>query len=87
MPIETIDEFKEAFMANKEPYGKVPYADPGYQSDKVKRYPIDTEAHVRAAWSYINVPKNQRFYSSEQVGNIKARIKAAAKKYGIKISE
>lgn len=35
---------------NKEPYGSVAYADPGYQSDGKKRYPIDTEAHIRAAW-------------------------------------
>ena len=36
-------------MAANEPYGAVTYADPGYQSDGVKRYPIDTEAHTRAA--------------------------------------
>ena len=39
--------------ANK-PYGKVSYADPGYQEDGKARYPIDSAAHCRAAWSYIN---------------------------------
>lgn len=72
---------------SKKPYGNVTYADPGYQDDGVKRYPLDTEAHVRAAWSYINMPKNQKAYSSEQVSAIKSRIKTAAKKFGIEISD
>ena len=45
-----------ALRANKEPYGSVEYADPGYQSDGVKRYPLDTEKHVRAALSYFGQP-------------------------------
>jgi len=62
------------------PYGDVRYADPGYQSDKQKRYPIDNEQHIRAAWSYINKPKNASQYTAEQVDRIKARIIAAWKK-------
>jgi hypothetical protein len=61
----------------------VTYADPGYQADGKARYPLDTEAHCRAAWSYINMPKNAAKYSSEQLARIKAKIKAAGKKYGI----
>jgi len=72
--------------ADKTPHGNVEYADPGYQDDKVKRYPIDTEAHVRAAWSYINVAKNQKPYTAEQVSSIKAKIESAAKKFSIKIA-
>src|ERR1700751_3337896 len=49
------------------PYGDVEYADPGYQSDGKKRYPIDTAAHIRAAWNYINQAKNQEPYSADQV--------------------
>jgi phage head maturation protease len=71
----------------KKPYGDVTYADPGYQKDKKKRYPLDSEAHCRAAWSYINMPKNAAQYTSEQVKAIKGRIKSAAKKYGIDISD
>lgn len=71
----------------KQPYGDVPYADPGYQQDKQKRYPLDTAAHVKAAWSYINMPKNASQYSSEQLASIKDKIKAAAKKFGIEISD
>lgn len=71
----------------QQPYGQVQYADPGYQKDKQKRYPIDTEAHVRAAWSYINQAGNASLYSPKQLAAVKRRIIAAAKKYGIQISE
>ena len=70
-----------------EPYGDVEYADPGYQNDKQKRYPIDSEEHVRAAWSYINQEKNANMYTAEQLNTIKSRIKSAAKKFGIEISD
>jgi hypothetical protein len=72
---------------SKKPYGDVKYADPGYQSDKQKRYPIDTAAHVRAAWSYINQADNAKLYSAAQLSRIKSRIKSAAKKFGIEIQE
>lgn len=52
---------------------KVAYADPAD-----KKYPIDTEEHIRAAWSYINMPKNADKVSN--VKEIKARIIAAWKK-------
>jgi HK97 family phage prohead protease len=60
-------------------YGDVKYADPGYQSDGKKRYPIDTEKHIRAAWNYINKPKNAGKYSADEVKHIKAKIVAAWK--------
>jgi len=58
---------------------EVNYADPGYQSDGKLRYPIDTERHIRAAWSYINIPSNARRYTDDQVKRIKANIIAAWK--------
>lgn len=73
--------------ADKEPYGDVSYADPGYQADKKKRYPLDTEEHVRAAWSYINMPKNASKYSSEQLSSIKGKIKAAMKRVGAEVGK
>ena len=62
------------------PYGNVTYAD-----SKNGKYPIDTAEHVRAAWSYINMPKNQKGYSPTELASIKGRIKTAAKKFGIDI--
>jgi HK97 family phage prohead protease len=66
------------------PYGDVTYADP-----KNGKYPIDTEAHARAAWSYINQAKNAAMYPMNGVtlGEVKDRIKAACKKFGIDISD
>jgi len=74
-------------FAEKEPYGDVDYADPGYQADKKKRYPLDTEKHVRAALSYINQEENASKYSSEDLTKVKNKIKSAAKKLGIKVEE
>ena len=61
------------------PYGDVEYADPGYQDDKKRRYPIDTEKHIRAAWSYISKPKNAGKYSADELKRIKDKIIAAWK--------
>ena len=71
----------------KKPYGDVPYADPGYQDDGKSRYPLDSEDHVRAARNYINQKDNQKPYTADEVAKIKARIKAAGLKYGIKFEE
>jgi phage head maturation protease len=60
------------------PYGDVEYADPGYRDGK-KRYPIDTEGHIRAAWNYIHKPKNAGEYSAEQLKHIKSKIISAWK--------
>jgi len=68
----------------KKPYGNVAYADP-----KNGKYPIDTKAHVKAAWSYINQAKNAAKYplNGVSLSSVKAKIKAAAKKFGITISD
>lgn len=79
-------DLKRGYPNAEKPYGDVKYADPGFR-DNTKRYPIDTEEHVRAAWAYINVAKNAAFYSPEQLKRIKNAIKRAAKKFGIEISD
>ncbi|WP_063886830.1 HK97 family phage prohead protease [Rhodococcus sp. LB1] len=71
----------------KKPYCDVEYADPGYQEDGKKRYPLDSEDHVKAAWSYINQEKNAAKYDSKDLARIKARIRAAAKKFGIELKD
>lgn len=58
-------------------YGDVSYADPGYCPDGRKRYPIDTERHIRAAWAFIHQPGNTRRYTAAQLEQIKARIVTA----------
>jgi phage head maturation protease len=65
----------------KKPYGDVEYADP-----EDGKYPIDTAEHCRAAWSYVNQAKNATVLG-DKLNAVKARIKAACKKFGIEISE
>jgi hypothetical protein len=72
---------------SKKPYGDVEYADEGLQSDGVYRYPIDTEEHAKSAWSYINKDSNASKYSADDLAKVKAKIKAACKKFGVEISD
>lgn len=76
-----IDKRKDTNPKNGEhKYGDVHFAD-----EVNNKYPIDTEEHVRAAWSYINHPKNAAEYTPEDAELIRKHIKTAAKKFGIKI--
>lgn len=59
-------------------YGNVTFADPTNN-----KYPIDTEEHVRAAWSYIHMPRNADEYSAADLQTIENRIRKAGEKYGI----
>lgn len=56
-------------------YGDVKFAD-----EDNKKYPIDTEEHIRAAWNYINKKKNAAKYSAEDLKTVKGKIVAAWKK-------
>lgn len=56
-------------------YGDVTFAD-----EKNKKYPIDTEEHIRAAYNYINHPDAAGKYSPAEVTTIKNKIIAAWKK-------
>ena len=62
--------------------GDVEFADPVNN-----KYPIDTAEHVRAAWSYINHKDNAAKYAKDEVETIKGRIKRAASKHGVEISD
>ena len=70
--------------ADNKPYGNVTYADP-----KNGKYPIDTEERARAAWDYINKAKNAGEYPMNGVtlSEVKGRIRAACKRFGIEISD
>ncbi len=71
---------------SSKPYGNVVYADPGYQSDGKRRFPLDSEQHCRAANLHINQKGNSSKYTADQLVTIKARIKSALKKYGVEVS-
>ncbi|WP_040157393.1 DUF6582 domain-containing protein [Nigerium massiliense] len=61
-------------------YGDVEFADPVNN-----KYPIDSAAHVRAAWSYINKDANAAKYNKTEVDRIKERIKKAARRHDVEI--
>lgn len=63
--------------------GEDKYGDVKFADEKNKKYPIDTEEHVRAALSYWGMPKNREKYSAEDQATIGGKIRAAAKKLGI----
>lgn len=63
-------------------YGDVEFADPTN-----KKYPIDSEQHVRSAWSYINKKSNADKYDPDEVEAIKGRITRAAKRFDIDIND
>ena len=57
------------------------YALPGY------RYPIDTPEHVRAAIGYLSHKKNQSYYPPKVLAEGWRKIRRAAKKFGISMSD
>ncbi|MGH8321608.1 MAG: DUF6582 domain-containing protein [Gammaproteobacteria bacterium] len=59
--------------------GEHKYGDVKFADEKNKKYPIDTAAHIRAAWNYIHKPKNAAEYDAADVAKIKAKIVAAWK--------
>lgn len=74
---------KSAPAPTKAPPGS--YADPGYQGDKAPRFPVDTLAHARAAWSYIHQAKIAESYTPAQLKRIKGRIAKSLGKFGVKV--
>lgn len=63
-----------------------PFADPGYQADKKKRYDLSSKAKAKAAWSYIGQADNARLYTSAQLKRIRQRIAKALKGFGVQVS-
>lgn len=61
------------------------YADPGYQDDKMPRYPLDSRDQTKAAWSYIGMPKNAKLYTANQLKRVKQRITKALRGFGVKV--
>jgi HK97 family phage prohead protease len=55
----------------------IDYADPGYQADGRKRYPLDSERHIRAAWAFIHIASNAAPYTAGELDRVTSRIVAA----------
>lgn len=67
--------------------GEHKYGDVTFADQTNKKYPIDTPEHVRAAWSYINHQDNAAKYDQDEVAAIKERIRQAAARHGVTISD
>ena len=75
----SLDEMLEAIRLAKAKKDEGKYGDVEYADTANKKYPIDTEEHIRAAWSYINKEKDAAEYSADELKTVKARIIAAWK--------
>lgn len=76
--VELID-YGLALRAKTPQEGVNKYGDVKFADDKNKKYPIDTEEHIRAAWNYIHKKKNAAEYSAEELAAVKSKIVAAWK--------
>lgn len=56
------------------------YGDVSFADEKNKKYPIDTEEHIRAAWNYASKPDNAAKYDPNEIAAIKKKIVTAWKK-------
>lgn len=63
----------------KAPWGDVEYADEGF-IEGVKRFPLDTEAHIRWSHAYITSPEVAKNYSSDELEKVSSRINNAMSK-------
>lgn len=71
----------ESAASEKAPYGNdVHYCDNGMRSDGKKRFPVDTAARVKAAWSYAHHKSIMAHYTSEQLSRLHSCIASAWKK-------
>lgn len=68
--------------AGESKYGDVVFAD-----EKNKKYPLDTKAHVRNALARWGSASNRTKYSAKDQATIGRKIRAAARKVGIEVSE
>ena len=73
-----------AALAQARPHGDVVYADPGYLSDGAARLPLATDAQVRAA--VAGLPGLARTYPPRQLRLVEARVRAAARRFGIEMA-
>jgi hypothetical protein len=66
-------------MADEQMGGDMDYADPGYQADGRKRYPLDSASHIRATWAFIHMASHAEPYTAGELDQIRSRIVAAWK--------
>jgi hypothetical protein len=78
-PVKMNESAPEASARRGETHNIVHFADPGFQPDGRKRYPIDTEQEIRTTWTHIIKTRNAKKYTADQLNRIKTAIVAAWK--------
>jgi hypothetical protein len=63
------------------------FADNGYQSDKIKRFPITTAAEAATSWTRIGDKAIAEAYTANQQKRIRGRIKSALINHGVTMTE
>lgn len=66
--------------------GAGPFADPGYQADKEKRYPLDTKARAKTAWARVHESEVARGYTAAQLKRIRQRVAKALRGHGVEVA-
>lgn len=59
------------------------YADPGYQEDGKKRYPLETREHTVAASRFFGKAKNREKYTEPEVQHIDSKIAEAKRRFQV----
>lgn len=79
---ETVQKAVEDKLEPRKGYPKKPTT---YADRKNYKYPVDTEAHVKAVLSYFGNADNRKKYTESEQRDIARRIVAAAKRFGIDV--
>lgn len=77
--VEMNESAPEASAKLGKTHNIIHFADPGFQPDGKKRYPIDTEQEIRTTWTHIIKTRNAKKYTDDQLNRIKTAIIAAWK--------
>jgi hypothetical protein len=77
--VEMNESAPEASAKPGETHNIIHFADPGFQPDGKKRYPIDTEQEIRTTWTHIIKTRNAKKYTGDQLNRMKTAIIAAWK--------
>jgi hypothetical protein len=69
-----------------EPTPPVTYADPGYQPDRAKRWPLDSRPAAVEAWSALSATETARDYTAAQLKRARGRTVKALERHGVQVT-
>jgi regulator of replication initiation timing len=72
--------------AKSAPFGDVEYADPGFQSDGIKRFPIDTAYHAKKSLEFLQDDSAASAYTPKDFETVKSRVESAVEGLGVVVT-